>query len=70
MHTTETAKAIAELSPEACGLGALRSARDTETRPGWLIESAYRDGPGLTIASGTSEMMLSLVASSGLGLLG
>ncbi len=69
-HTTETAKAIAELSPEVCGPGALLAATDEESRPGWLIESAFRDGPGLTIASGTSEIMLTLVASSGLGLLG
>jgi alkylation response protein AidB-like acyl-CoA dehydrogenase len=69
-HTTETAKTIAELSPEVCGPGALLAATDAESRPGWLVESAFRDAPGLTIASGTSEMMLSLIASGGLGLLG
>lgn len=69
-HTTETAKRISELGPEICGLTALLSARDDETVPGWLLESAFRDAPGLTIASGTSEVMLSLIASAGLGLLG
>lgn len=69
-HTTETAKRISELGPEICGLTALLSARDSETAPGWLLESAFRDAPGLTLASGTSEVMLSLIASAGLGLLG
>jgi alkylation response protein AidB-like acyl-CoA dehydrogenase len=69
-HTTETAKAISELAGEVCGLDALLAARDVETKPGWLVESAFRDAPGLTIASGTSEVMLSLVASAGLGLSG
>jgi alkylation response protein AidB-like acyl-CoA dehydrogenase len=38
---------------------------------GWrsdLLESAYREAPGLTLSAGTSEMMLELVASSGLPL--
>ncbi|MFL6161542.1 MAG: acyl-CoA dehydrogenase family protein [Jatrophihabitantaceae bacterium] len=69
-HTTETAKRISELGPEICGLTALLSARDDEAEPGWLLESAFRDAPGLTLASGTSEVMLSLIASTGLGLLG
>ena len=69
-HTTETAKRISELGPEICGLTALLSARDDEAAPGWLLESAFRDAPGLTLASGTSEVMLSLIASAGLGLLG
>ena len=67
-HTTETAKRISELAPEICGLTAMLSARDAEAAPGWLLESAFRDGPGLTLASGTSEVMLSLIASTGLGL--
>jgi len=68
-HTTETGRRISELSPEICGLTALLSARDDEAAPGWLLESAFRDAPGLTIASGTSEVMLSLIASAGLNLL-
>lgn len=68
-HTTETAKLISELGPEICGLTALLSARDEQAPPGWLLESDLRDAPGRTLASGTSEMMLSLIASAGLGLL-
>jgi alkylation response protein AidB-like acyl-CoA dehydrogenase len=68
-HTTETAKLISELGPEICGLTALLSARDELAPPGWLLESDLRDAPGRTLASGTSEMMLSLIASAGLGLL-
>lgn len=67
-HTTETAKLISELGPEICGLTALLSARDAQAAPGWLLESVLRDAPGRTLASGTSEMMLSLIASAGLGL--
>jgi alkylation response protein AidB-like acyl-CoA dehydrogenase len=40
----------------------------TET-VGWrdgVLESAYREAPGLTLSAGTSEMMLELVAGSGL----
>ena len=68
-HTSETGRRISELGPEICGLTALLSARDDQAAPGWLLESAFRDAPGLTIASGTSEVMLSLIASAGLGLL-
>jgi hypothetical protein len=32
------------------------------------VESGYRDAPGWTLAGGTSEIMLSIVASNGLGL--
>lgn len=32
------------------------------------IESAYRDAPGQTLSSGSSEVMLAIIASAGLGL--
>ena len=67
-HTTETGRLISELAPELCGLTALLNARDEESPDGWLLESAFRDAPGLTVASGTSEVMLSMIASAGLGL--
>lgn len=35
---------------------------------GGLLESAYREAPGLTLSAGTSEMMLELVASAGVPL--
>ncbi len=68
-HTSETAKRISELGPEICGLTALLSARDDDTVPGWVLDTAFRDAPGLTLSSGTSEVMLSLIASAGLGLI-
>lgn len=42
-----------------------------ETAASWeseLLESAYREAPGLTLSAGTSEMMLELVASAGVPL--
>ncbi|TDP95210.1 acyl-CoA dehydrogenase [Labedaea rhizosphaerae] len=53
--TSETARAVAWWCTD---IGAARE-------PGRL-ESAYREAPGLTISAGTSEMMLELVANSGL----
>lgn len=67
-HTTETARTVAALSTQICGLDAALTARDEDTPPNWVIESAYRDAPGFTLASGTSEVMLSLIASGFLGL--
>jgi alkylation response protein AidB-like acyl-CoA dehydrogenase len=67
-HTSETARLAAVLSTEVCGLGAALSARDPDAPPGGLLESDYRDAPGHTLASGSSEMMLSLIASGALGL--
>jgi alkylation response protein AidB-like acyl-CoA dehydrogenase len=56
----DTARAVAWWSAEQTGPAAL-------WRDG-LLESAYREAPGLTLSAGTSEMMLELVASSGLPL--
>jgi alkylation response protein AidB-like acyl-CoA dehydrogenase len=53
----ETARAVAWWCAESAG-------RDA----GELVASAYREAPGLTLSAGTSEMMLELVASSGLPL--
>ena len=67
-HSTETAKAIAAITAEVCGLDAVLAARDPDSPAGWVVESALRDAPGFTLASGTSEVMLSLIASGALGL--
>jgi alkylation response protein AidB-like acyl-CoA dehydrogenase len=67
-HTSETAYDAAALATDICGLTAALTARDEDAPPGWLIESTIRDAPGFTLASGTSEMMLSMIASSVLGL--
>jgi alkylation response protein AidB-like acyl-CoA dehydrogenase len=56
----DTAREIAWWCAEQAGPAAL-------WRDG-LAESAYREAPGLTLSAGTSEMMLELVASSGLPL--
>jgi alkylation response protein AidB-like acyl-CoA dehydrogenase len=63
-HTSETARSAAQLSAEVCGLGATLSARDPDAPAGGLLEADYRDAPGYTLASGTSEVMLSLIASA------
>jgi alkylation response protein AidB-like acyl-CoA dehydrogenase len=39
---------------------------ETATPRGGRLEAAYREAPGLTLSAGTSEMMLELVAGSGL----
>jgi len=67
-HVSETARSVAALSSDVCGLAAALSARDEDAPPGWVVESGYRDAPGFTLASGTSQMMLSLIASVALGL--
>jgi alkylation response protein AidB-like acyl-CoA dehydrogenase len=36
--------------------------------PSAIVDAAYREAPGLTLSAGTSEMMLELLASSGLPL--
>jgi alkylation response protein AidB-like acyl-CoA dehydrogenase len=56
----DTAREVAWWCAEQAGPAAL-------WRDG-LLESAYREAPGLTLSAGTSEMMLELVASSGLPL--
>jgi alkylation response protein AidB-like acyl-CoA dehydrogenase len=66
-HTSETARAAAVLATELAGMAGALSIRD-ESAAGSLVEHSYRDGPGFTIASGTSEMMLSVIASTALGL--
>ncbi|TCO60858.1 acyl-CoA dehydrogenase family protein [Actinocrispum wychmicini] len=67
-HTSETAKSAAVLAAELAGMDAALSLRDESAVPGSLVEHGYRDGPGFTIASGTSEVMLSMIASTALGL--
>lgn len=61
-YTSENAQEIALWAAEVHGRGhALlgRSAADAA-----VLESAYREAPGVTLSAGTSQMMLELVASS------
>ncbi|MER0240494.1 acyl-CoA dehydrogenase family protein [Streptomyces sp. HSW2009] len=67
-HTAESARAAALLSSSVCGPDAALHARDAESPAGWTVESSFRDAPGYTLASGTSEMMLALIASGALSL--
>lgn len=67
-HTSETAHDVAALAVEMTGLSAALAARDDDAPPDWLIESTVRDAPGFTLQSGTSEMMLSTIASAALEL--
>jgi alkylation response protein AidB-like acyl-CoA dehydrogenase len=67
-HTSEVVRTLAALGPDVCGVTAGLAAGDPDAAEGWRIESAYRDAPGFTLASGTSEMMLSIVAAAGLRL--
>lgn len=70
----ETARRVALSAAEFCGPGVLLSGDDEEaygTASGTaVLEAAAREAPGLTLASGTSEVMLTLIAATGLGLPG
>ncbi|WP_175439232.1 acyl-CoA dehydrogenase family protein [Streptomyces vilmorinianum] len=65
----ETARSVALALPDVLGLDALLAGDDEEARDLGALEAAYREAPGLTLASGTSEVMLTLIASAGLDLL-
>ncbi|MGP3983802.1 acyl-CoA dehydrogenase family protein [Streptomyces sp. KR80] len=65
----ETGREVAMAAAETTGLDALLAGDDEEALELGLLEAAYREAPGLTLASGTSEVMLTLIASTGLGLL-
>lgn len=67
-YTSEVAKEVASLASELIGLPALLDARDPAAIADGVFDAAYREGPGLTLAAGTSEVMLYFVATSGLGL--
>jgi alkylation response protein AidB-like acyl-CoA dehydrogenase len=67
---TELGRQVARLALDVEGLDAVLSRWDPEAPAAGLLEAAYRESPGLTISAGTSEIMLYLVASSGLGLFG
>jgi alkylation response protein AidB-like acyl-CoA dehydrogenase len=67
-YATEQARAVARFGFEVTGLPGVLSAWDGDApMDGWL-EATYRVAPTLTLASGTSEIMLHLIASTGLEL--
>ncbi|GAB3887234.1 acyl-CoA dehydrogenase family protein [Kibdelosporangium lantanae] len=68
LYATELFKQISAYGLEAGGLEATLSAWDG-AEPGGHREAAHREGPGITLSAGTSEIMRYLIASTGLQLL-
>jgi alkylation response protein AidB-like acyl-CoA dehydrogenase len=64
----ESAHDVADAAAEVCGLDVLLSGDDEQAPDHGVLEAAAREAPGLTLASGTSEVMLTLIAATGLGL--
>ena len=63
-YSSELAQVIALWAPTAHGSAyAARALSGPDRR---ILESAFREAPGLTLSAGTSEMMLQIVAGSGL----
>jgi hypothetical protein len=69
-YATELFKRISTYGFDVAGMDGTVSGWDgaDPDADGWL-EAAHREGPGITLSAGTSEIMLYLVASSGLQLL-
>lgn len=65
-YNTELGKSVVRLALELEGLDGSLSQWDGEAPMGGALEAAYRESPGLTISAGTSEIMLYLIASTGL----
>jgi alkylation response protein AidB-like acyl-CoA dehydrogenase len=59
-YAGEAARDVALHALDVFGLGGVLAGQPSE--------SAYRDAPGQTLASGSAEMMLGIIASTGLGL--
>ncbi|GAA2553694.1 acyl-CoA dehydrogenase family protein [Winogradskya consettensis] len=68
-YTSEQIRPILNAGTELAGLGAALSAWDGTTDDDGTWEAALRMGPSHRLASGTSEVMLFLIATNGLGLL-
>ncbi|MFD7656694.1 acyl-CoA dehydrogenase family protein [Actinosynnema sp. NPDC059797] len=67
-YTSETAKALAVAAVELIGPRALLDARDPAAIAEGVFDASLREAPGLTLAQGSSEVMLYFVATSKLGL--
>jgi alkylation response protein AidB-like acyl-CoA dehydrogenase len=66
MYGTQLAARIAQLGMKIGGMEALLCRWDSEPLAGGLLEAHYREAPGNTIAAGTTEIMLHLIAYRGL----
>lgn len=69
LYATELFKRISEYGLETGGLEATLSGWDSADETGGRREAAHREGPGITLSAGTSEIMRYLIASTGLQLL-
>jgi len=67
-YASEVAKEASTVAMELAGLPAVLDARDEAAIADGLFDAAYREAPGLTLAAGSSEMMLYFLATSKLGL--
>ncbi|MGH3663832.1 MAG: acyl-CoA dehydrogenase family protein [Micromonosporaceae bacterium] len=67
-YSTEIGKQLSSYALEVSGLPGTLDARDGGAPVDGVFDAAYREAPGLTLASGTSEIMLYLIAGSRLGL--
>lgn len=65
-HNTETGRGLIRLVLEMEGMEGILSRWDDDVPMDGLLESAYREIPALSISAGTSEIMLYLIAASGL----
>ncbi|MGH3657379.1 MAG: acyl-CoA dehydrogenase family protein, partial [Micromonosporaceae bacterium] len=61
-YGTEVTKELAGLALEVVGLDGTLHASDVRAAADGLFEAAYREVPGLTLAAGTSEIMLYMIA--------
>ncbi|MFJ6798044.1 acyl-CoA dehydrogenase family protein [Streptomyces sp. NPDC091268] len=68
-YVTEQIRPVLETGLEVCGLDGVLSAWDGAAPDGGVLEAGLRLGPSHRLASGTSEVMLYLIATNGLGLL-
>jgi alkylation response protein AidB-like acyl-CoA dehydrogenase len=67
-YSSELVRRIAALAVELDGVTAMLSRWDPDAPLHGFAESLYRDAPGMTISAGSSEVMLHIVASAGLGI--
>ncbi|MER7504862.1 acyl-CoA dehydrogenase family protein [Nonomuraea pusilla] len=67
-YASETAKEVAVAAVELLGPRALLDARDPAAIAEGVFDAGFREAPGLTLAQGSSEIMLFSVATSALGL--
>jgi alkylation response protein AidB-like acyl-CoA dehydrogenase len=68
-YVTEQIRPLLHAGADIAGLDAMLTSWDGQAPDGGAFEAAYRLGPAHRLASGTSEIMLYVIAATGLGLL-